>query len=417
MKSLPYLFLALSFVPALVAAEFTPDAAVHHAVTHQPELAAARLLITEARARREQTGRLSNPEAEAEVRPNTNGREGVLAFGLTQRFPLTGRLRAERAVSDAEIAAAEAELREAERQLAQRTALAVTDWLSVLARLELASRQLTNAQAFANALRAVAEKGEASRLDARQLTLEAGQIALRRRQIEQEQATLRGELRRLLNLPAAEPLELSGSLTDAVPWPTSAGVTETNSRPEIAIALARLEAARRETRVARTQRWQDVGVGLVSELQRSEDEPAGMQRDDFVGLRVALPLPFWNRNQGRIRETETVVQRRQLELEAVQLRVRTEQVAARDALDLASTTEREWREQQLPLARELEEQLQRQQEQGLASFTDWARARERRLQAEAGHLESRRDLLRAWLQAQAAFGHLPTFPNFRGTTP
>ncbi len=417
MKSLPCLSLVLLLVPPVIAAEFTPDAAIHHAITHQPELAAARLLVVEARARREQAGRLSNPELEAEARPNTNGREGVLAFGLTQRFPLTLRLQAERAVSDAEITAAEAELREAERQLVQRTALAVTDWLSTLARLDLAARQLTNAQTLAAALQAAAEKGEVSRIDARQLTLEAGQIALRRRQIEQEQAMLRGELRRLLNLAAAEPLELSGTLPEAGPWIAPDQATETNARPEIQIALARLETARRETHLARNQRWQDVGVGLVSEMQRSEDEPAGMQRDDFVGLRVALPLPFWNRNQGRIREKEALVHRRQLELEAVQLRVRTEQNASHDALALATTTEREWREQQLPLARELEAQLQRQKEQGQASFTDWARARERRLQAEAGHLEARRDLLRAWLQAQAAFGQFPTFPNLRGTTP
>jgi cobalt-zinc-cadmium efflux system outer membrane protein len=410
MKSFFCLSLALLAAPALSAEIFSPDATVHHAVTHHPELAAARLLITEARARREQAGRLSNPEVEADVRPNTNGREGVLSFGLTQRFPLAGRLRAERAVSDAEIGAAEAELSVAERQLAQRTALAACDWLATAARLELASRQLTNAQALAAALQAAADQGEVPRLDARQLTLEAGQIALRRRQVEQEQATLRGELHRLLNLPAAAALELSGTLPAAGNWPAPE-VATTNDRPEVQIALARIETARREVQLARSQRWQDVGVGLVSELQRSDDQPAGMQRDDFVGLRVALPLPFWNRNQGRIRETATLVERRQKELDAVQARVRTEQEAARETLALATATEREWREQQLPLARELEEQMRRQREVGQASFTDWSRARERRLQAEAGHLEARRDLLRAWLQMQAAFGQFPRFPS------
>lgn len=413
MKSLSCLFLALLLVPSLRATEFTPDAAIHHTVTHQPELAAARLLITEARARREQAGRLSNPEVEAEVRPNTNGREGVLAFGLTQRFPLTSRLRAERDVSEAEITAAEAELREAERQLAQRTALAVTDWLATTARIELANRQWTNAQAFASALDAAADRGEFSRLDARQLKLEAGQIALRRRQVEQEQAALRGELHRLLNLTAGDSLALSGTLPETRSWPSLDAEAETRSRPEIELALARLEIAHRETRLARAQRWQEVGVGLVSEVQRSEDQPAGMQRDDFVGLRVALPLPFWNRNQGRIRETETLVQRRQLELVAVQLRVRTEQEAARESLALATATEREWREQQLPLARELEAQVERQKEQGQASFTDRARARDQRLQAECGHLEARRELLRTWFQAQAAYGYFPAFPKLR----
>lgn len=410
MKSLFCVSISLLAAPALFAAAFAPEAAIHHAVSHQPELAAARLLVSEAKARRQQAGRLSNPELEAEVRPNTNGREGVLAFGLTQRFPLTSRLRAERAVSDAEIRAAEAELRGAERQLAFQTATTLADWLATTARLELADRQSTNAQAFATASRAAAELGEVSRLDATQLVLEAGQITLRRRQVEQEQARLRGELRRLLNLAAEEPLEISGVLPAGETWQPTLAAAETNSRPELQLALARIETAHRETQLARSQRWQDVGVGLVSELQRSEDQPTGMQRDDFVGLRVALPLPFWNRNQGRLRETEALVERRRLELAAVQLRVRTEQEAARDSLALAVTTEREWREQQVPLARELEAQVQRQKAEGLASFTDWSRARERRLQAESGHLEARLNLLRAWLNAQAAFGQFPQFP-------
>lgn len=411
MKSLLVVSLCLLVVPAVSAAAFTPDEAVRHALAHQPELAAARLLVIEARARREQAGRLANPEFEAEVRPNTNGREGVAALGLTQRFPLTSRLRAERAVSDSGIAAAEAELREAERQLAHRAALAVAGWLDVSARLELAGRQLTNAQSFAAALQTAARRGEVAGLDAQQLRLEAGQTGLRRRQIEQEQAALRGELRQLLNLSPDEPLEVTGTLPTTDLWTPNLPFAGTNARPEWQSALARLETARREIRLARSQRWQDMGVGLVGELQRSEDQPAGMQRDDFVGLRVALPLPFWNRNQGRIRETEAAVERRRLELAAVQRLIASEQAAARESLALAVVTEREWREQQLPLARDLEEQLQRQQARGQAGFTDWARARERRLLAEAGHLEARHNLLRVWLQAQAAFGQLPQFPT------
>jgi outer membrane protein, heavy metal efflux system len=410
MKPLFSFILTLLAVPVVPAAAFTPDEAVRHAVVHDPDLTALRPLITEARARRLQAGRLSNPELDTEVRPHLNGREGVIALALIQRFPLTARLREERAVQDAEIVAAEAELHGAERRLAIRAALAVTEWLSARARLELLGRQLTNAQTAAAALQSAATNGEVSSFEARQLALEAGQLALRRRQIEQDLAMLRGELRTLLNLPAEEPLILTGSLLSDASWTLSLPPAGTNARPEIQIASARLETARRETRLARTQRWQDLGVGLVSELQRSEDAPDGLQRDDFVGLRLSLPLPFWDRNQGRIRETEARTERRQLELDAVRAGVRNEQATARELLELAIATERDWREQQLPQARQLEEQLLEQRAQGLVSFADWARARDRRLQAEASHLEARHALLRAWLQAQAALGEFPRFP-------
>lgn len=410
MKSLFCVSMVLWLCPAAFAAAFTPDAAIRHAIAHQPELAAARLLVAEARARFKQAGRLDNPEVETEVRPNTNAREGILALGLTQRFPLTGRLRAERAVSDAGILAAEAELHDAERQLANRTGLAIADWLASTARLELAGHQWTNALMLAGALESAADKGEVSRLDARQLRLEAGQAAVRRRQVEQERAMLQGELRRLLDLPGEEPLSLSGGLPLAMAGSPVPATAETQPHPDIRLALARLEIACRESRLARARRWQDVGVGLVGEHQRSEDQPVGVRRDDFLGVRVTLPLPVWNRNQGHIHETESRVERRRLELQAVQLRIRTGQDAARETFALAAATERDWREQLLPSARELEEEVRQLREQGQAGVTDWARARERRLQAEAAHLEARRDLLRAWLLAQAAFGQFPQFP-------
>ena len=98
----------------------TLDSAADYALTHNPTLAAARLRIEEARGRLQQSGRLSNPELEFDFTRNTMGREGSLGVALMQRFPLTARLRHEKAVSRAELAAAEAEVRDGERKLARR---------------------------------------------------------------------------------------------------------------------------------------------------------------------------------------------------------------------------------------------------------------------------------------------------------
>jgi cobalt-zinc-cadmium efflux system outer membrane protein len=161
--------------------------------------------------------------------------------------------------------------------------------------------------------------------------------------------------------------------------------------------------------LTRAQRWQDVGVGLVSELQRSEDRPGGRQSDQFVGLQFSLPLPFWNRNQGRIREAAVVLERRQLEQAALDLKIQTEQVAAREQLAAASSAEREVAETLLPAARRIEEQLLRLRDQGQATFVELARVREKRLQLEVSHIEARRDVLRAYLQLQFALGQVPHF--------
>ena len=92
-----------------------------------PDLAAARLRIAEARGRLVQSGRLSNPEVEFGYNRNTaNPREHTLGVALLQRFPVTARLRFEKAVSQAQLAAAEAEVADVERKLiAQARTVAV----------------------------------------------------------------------------------------------------------------------------------------------------------------------------------------------------------------------------------------------------------------------------------------------------
>src|SRR5262245_54871871 len=96
--------LSLCVLPTWASgASFTVDAAADYAIKHNPVLAAARLRIEEARGRLQQSGRLSNPELELDFVRNTMGREGELGVSLMQRFPLTARLRHEKAVSRGEL--------------------------------------------------------------------------------------------------------------------------------------------------------------------------------------------------------------------------------------------------------------------------------------------------------------------------
>jgi len=92
-----FLVLLADGAPRAAAAAFTSESAVRHALANNVDLAAARLTVEEARGRLAKAGRLADPELESELKPDVRGREGVLGFGLTQRFPLTARLRLEKA--------------------------------------------------------------------------------------------------------------------------------------------------------------------------------------------------------------------------------------------------------------------------------------------------------------------------------
>ncbi|HEX8309981.1 MAG TPA: hypothetical protein VF614_01610, partial [Chthoniobacteraceae bacterium] len=91
--------------------QLTVDNVAEYARQKSPQLSAARYRIEEARGRLEGAGRLTNPELEVEFAQDTRMPERVFAVAFMQRFPLTARLRLEKAVSAAQVAAAAAEVR------------------------------------------------------------------------------------------------------------------------------------------------------------------------------------------------------------------------------------------------------------------------------------------------------------------
>ena len=372
-----FLVLLIDGAPRAAAAAFTSESAVRHALANNVDLAAARLTVEEARGRLAKAGRLADPELESELKPDVRGREGVLGFGLTQRFPLTARLRLEKAVSRAELAVAEAEVSDAERRLAAEVALAAVDWLALGTQRALKERQLANSRELVEAADRAAGVGEGSALEAAQFDLEAQQLVTQLLQLDTGHAALLGALRPLLGVPAPEPIEIIGPQPEVAV--VGAEAVALSRRADHRASLARREAAERALALARANRWQDLGVGLLGEMERAEDSPACIRQDNFVGLRLSLPLPFWNRNQGRVQEATANAQRRVKESEALAFRIRAEVEAAETQLAVAAKIVGEVTATLLPKAAQLEERLAKLRAEGQASLADVLRARERRL--------------------------------------
>jgi cobalt-zinc-cadmium efflux system outer membrane protein len=135
-----------------------------------------------------------------------------------------------------------------------------------------------------------------------------------------------------------------------------------------------------------------VGLGFAGQLQRSEDAPTGLQRDNFVGLQISLPLPFWNRNEGRITEAREAVSRLELESRAVEVRIRSEVDSAWERLRVAEAALKGVDERLLPAAREVESTIARMRSEGQAGLTDLLQARDGRFQAESMRVDALRDV-------------------------
>jgi len=381
------LIFAGSIFPQASAAVFSCDQAVLQALGHNVDLEAARLTVAEARGRLFQAGRLSNPEVEAAIRPHVNGRERLGEFGITQRFPLTARLRLAKDVSKFGLAAAEAEVANAERLLAGDVRTAVTQALVLAARMNLRRRQQSNSVELAEFARRTAVAGEGPGIDVLQLDLETSQHAVRLKGLEAEANVFKARLRPLLGMAEEEEFSFSGSLEEPRTLPPAPEVLK-RRRPDQAAAAARSSAAQEAARLAHTGKWEDVGLGLFGEIDRNEDGPFGLQTDHRLGIRLSVPLPLWNRNRGRIDEASANARRVALEAEALDRRVRAEIASADSEMRGAFAALRGITDTLLPKALAIEDRITRARAEGQASFTDLLRARERRLELESARIDA-----------------------------
>ena len=398
-----FTLLALLTLPVIAGAgTYTPDSAATYALTHNPDLAAARIGVDQAKARLLQAGGLSNPELESEVRPNLAGREFSLTIGFSQRFPLTHRLRLEKAVSSTGVALAESEVNAASRSLGTQVRGLAIKLQALSARQEINRRQQAAARDLAAAMTKAAAAGETPPLEAAQLELEVSRLSILALQDTTERATLDGSLRPLLGCPATEPILITGTL----PAPTIPSSTNTTpaSHPEYQTALTKVEAARQAIDLAKANRWEDLTVGVGYERSQTNDAGAGMELENSAVLRFSLPLPLKKHNAGHLAETIATAERTTLEASATAGRLRAEAAAALDEMKAFTAIHQETTTKLLPQAEALENRFTQLQKNGQATLPDVLRARQQRLTLESAALDARRDFHLARLRYQAASG-------------
>jgi len=402
---MPRIFLILMIASASVVAQevqLTLETAPAYALRHNPVLAAARFRIDEARGRFRQAGRLANPELGLEFDRNTREAEGALSLTLTQRFPVTARLHLEKAVSRAELAAAEAEIRNAERKLTAEVQTVVIKLLALGSQRALREKQLGNSEELAGFTRRRVEAGEASSIDASHVEIEAGQLKTELLQLGVEQFALLGELRPMLGVAAGGDLVISGRMPGLTSVP--GGGTAPHARPDLEAAERTTEAARQTAALARAQRWEDLSFGFKVAGERSEDVPVGFESDTFLGIRLGVPLPLWNRNDGRIQETAAAARRAEKETEALASTIAAETRAARDAMRTLAAVVKELDGQLLPKAGQLEQELREAYSTGQTPLQDVLRARDRHLSLERQRIEALREFHLARIRYRAATG-------------
>ena len=377
--------LPLSAEPAVVVS----FASIGNRIRAQnPDLAAARLRIQEALGRMNQSGRLTNPEFDTSLEHNSRFREGRIEVGFSQRFPVTDRLRLEKAVSATELKASESEVREIERLLVGQAREAVVKILASRQRRDLLRQQSTLSKEFSDFLGESVAKGEGSPLDAGQAKLEYASLSTEIRQLEATEAALVGELKPLLGMRSGEAIQLGGNLPE--PSLPAVGV-DPSRRPDFQVAKLEALAAAQSVALEQARRYDDVEGGIFTGLERTEDAPEGYQNEAVVGLRFKMALPFWNKNEGNIQEAQARKIRKEKEAIALGRGIRLEAEAARAEMQEWAKMISEINDTLLPLADEQTKLAEDAYRNAQGEIQSVLRSREKRLQLAAARLDALRE--------------------------
>ncbi len=366
-----------------------------------PDLAAARLTIDEAVGRMKQAGRLENPDLEIGTQYNTTSAERGLEIGFSQKFPVTNRLKLEKDRGATAVMAAQTEIREVENQLIGEARAALVRVLAVRERKTLLEQQTALSRELADFIDEVAKKGEASVIEAGQARLEASRFTTECRQLAAEEKRTVGDLKPLLGMSAGETLHVSGGLP-GLRMPEGADPIE---RPALEIARLAVIAAEQDVAIEQTRRYGDLTAGFFVGAERVADAPEAAAKEGIVGLKVTIPLPFWDKNEGNIEAAEAKAKRRRKEVVALRQGIALEAEAARSEMlewaKLASEIESEL----LPQAADQTDVAEQAWRNGQSDLLTVLRSREQRLQLAAARLDALKNFELARVRYQTALGN------------
>lgn len=383
----------------------TAGSAVALAIKGNKELAAARFLVQEAEGRTRGAGLLPNPELDAEVAAGQDF-EGRVAAGIMQRFPLTGRLRLERKLSDLDVQMAGLEVRDKEWQLTLAVRKAFYDLAAAREALAISSRQAELAEAFTKTVAEGVDAGFRSKLDLQEAKLAASNLRAKTESLRGLEMESSARLSEWLGLPADADLILNQklSLPKSVPASRLAG-----TRADLALAEMAVRLGETHVSLSKATSWDDVGVGVFVEGERFRDNPTGIEPEALAGLKFSIPLPLWQSGSSKVAQMEATRKRMSAKLESLRFAVQNQILLTHRVMSLRFRSASEFGTKVLPTATEHVQECEAAYVHGEVDLQAVFRARDRLAEVELSDLEARKAYFLAYSEWLGALGE--TKPN------
>ena len=127
-----------------------------------------------------------------------------------------------------------------------------------------------------------------------------------------------------------------------------------------------------------------------------------MENDAFGGVKISVPLPFWNKNEGAIQEKQAKARRLREEAAALASAIRSAAAIARADIETNRNLFAEIKNQLLPLAQQQVADLESAYRSGQGDLQTVLRAREQSIELESSRLDVLRDFHLARIRLAAA---------------
>ena len=390
----------------------TVDGAVRQALANNLDLKAAYYEVDKARGRLLQAGLWPNPALEivgTSDKAFNDENQRIVTVGFNQAFPITGRLRFAKQAARVEVAQAIAEIRNRERLLigeVERTfVLVVSNREQIAARQEL----LGVNRSFVDLSKKRLEAALSSQVDVNLAEIETQRLQQEIALLETDLRTNLSALRTRLGLGPEAPLNVEGSLESIAKQlaPRGNEVTFTARRPDLRSLDLAGDRARAESRLAQATAWGEPTLGLTYERDRSVDDPSGIKVDQYLGLRVAVPLALFDRGQGTVREQAAAARQSQAQIAALELSIRNEIAAARQRAQQLGDISASYQRQLLPLTNQNTDLLRQGYSEGKSDFSLILQSQTQRGALRTSSVDFVRDRVNALIDLETAAATSP----------
>lgn len=326
-----FLFLFLIIAPAANAEDvLSLDQLIEIALQNNKALKAAKHNVDIAKARLMQAGQYPNPRLNllnSDDSLLTNEGEYARSVGISQEFPVAGRIGNQENVAQVDVEIASAEIKDAERKLKGEVASSFYALLIIDYRIEKIDAFMLVNEKLIRVTRKRYQAAEVSELDVNAAQLEYERLLQEKNLLENQRITQIAKLNELLGRNPSCSLAIEKKRPKVFALANLDEKTDLSLklRPDLQISQLTINRARADNELAEAQKWEDWKVGVGVERDKIVVTGAPPQKpDNKIALNLSIPLPLLNSNQGRIQETAARHSQALSKIEALKLAIQTE---------------------------------------------------------------------------------------------